>query len=125
MSLPTTVQLSFEDYITLRELALQGAPDKYRLQQTLDRIESDNDFATYRLWVRWVNADERRVPTTRFPEEWPPRNEVLVVNTNRPIARSDVLAAIEKAGGAAPTSIYVTKDLAKTVGWATLDQVLP
>lgn len=125
MTAPAEVTMSYEDYISLRDMALRANPSNPSLRRMLTAIEAANGFTTYRLWVRWVNADETRIPSQRFPEEWPPKRETLITLEDRPVAKQDVIDAMRAAGAVAPVSVYVTSDMAKTVGWRLFDEAFP
>jgi len=114
--------ISLEEFTALASLARAGAatPDKRRTLETfLKSIEAKNNVKRYVVWVQWQEQDSP-VPTSDFPEKWPPEMRVLLERTDRPIAKSDVVTAVDKKASK-PTNIMVTKDPGAVVGWTKLE----
>lgn len=118
-----TVTLDLEQYLALTSLARLGAdtPDKKRvLESFLASIDAANKQQRYTLQVQWQELNTPLPPTTDFPAVWPPEMRAVVERTDRVIAKSDVMKAVN-AKSKDPTNILVTKDPGGIVGWTRID----
>ncbi len=111
-----------EEYESLAALAQAGAttPEAQRQVDTwLRLIEKRNNIQRYILWVQWQEADSP-VPTSSFPEKWPPELRYRIQLLSRPISKADVVQVLVKKARN-PVTVLVSPDPAAILGWTPLD----
>jgi len=124
MALPEHVTLSFADYNVLIELALSSAPrDLSKVKSFISKIDGENGIVRDAVLVRWTESDNPP-PTTRFPEEWPPKWERRVEVVGRPVSKSDVRAMLD-ANARKPSTVLVTRDMKGLSGWTEFVVMFP
>lgn len=117
------IRITTEQYLALASLARRGADgdDHVRAMELLFKdIDRTNGITRYTLLIQWQELESPLPPTARFPDKWPPEFRAFIERTDRPVAKADVLAAVnERATN--PTNILVTKDVGGIVGWTKVD----
>ena len=123
-NLPENVTLSFADYSVLVELALSSASrDVAKVRAFVDQIDRSNGITRDAVLVRWTEADNPP-PTTRFPTEWPPKQERKVETIGRPVSKKDIQDMLS-ANARKPSIVLVTRDLKGAAGWTELVVMFP
>lgn len=117
------MNLTNEEYAALVALSRKGcanADQTLGLERYLSTIEEREGLRRYLLWVQWQEVGIGLPLGTRFPDKWPPELRYLIERLDRPIAKSDVVAALALRAKK-PLEVLVTPDPAGLVGWAQLD----
>lgn len=117
------VTLTQEQYQALVFLARKGAASteaKRVLEAFLKDVEKNSGINRYFLKARWQELSAPLPKNTNFPAVWPPTQELDIERTDRPIAKVDVLAAVN-AKASKPENIMVTRDVAGLAGWTKAD----
>lgn len=115
--------LSLEEYLALSSLAREGStsPDQKRVLETfLKTLDERAGISRYLLVAQWQELRADVPPTANFPTVWPPEMRLTLERSDRPIAKSDVISAVNKKAKS-PTNIMVTKDPGGIVGWTKID----
>lgn len=117
------VTLTNDQYAALVALAWQGSTgDPYQLEEFLKLIEKQNNITRYFLAIRWQECNTPLPPNIRekYPEQWPPTQSSSLTRYDRPIARVDVEAEVNRLASN-PVGIMVTRDPAATHGWTKIE----
>lgn len=117
-----TFTLTSEQYSALVALArrgVAGSDGQRALEEFLSTIEKANGVVRSSMWIQWQEADAP-VPTTQFPEKWPPEMRYFLEFISRPIARTDVERVLA-VKARKPVNVLVTTDPGALVGWTTIE----
>lgn len=124
---PISITLNPEEYLALVRLAEQAAIAAGKwptLRAFLQDIERANNIERQELLVCWLVRGKPLPSDAVFPQSMPVDQKLVVNSIGKPIAKKDVLAALDNLGVDYGT-VLVTHDPAGLVGWTSFEVAFP